>query len=424
MTTDLSSRSADRCRACGSKDLYRYLDLGRSPLANSYLAEKDLGGPEFREELCLQLCRDCGLSFLTKVVHPDRMFKHYLYVSSTTETMRSHFGEFAKTCAEYAGAGKEDLALDIASNDGCLLRGFQAVGMKVIGVDPAENLAKEANANGVPTECAYWGKAVAESLARRLGKAKCVTAANVFAHVDDWDGFVDGVSAILAPGGVLAIEAPYALDFIERTEFDTAYHEHLSYVSITPVTRLMARHGFEVVDVSYFPKIHGGTARIFCARKGERKAGESVAEYLERERKFGLSEKKPYDAFAGRVKANREALRELLGEFRAKGAVVWAYGASAKGATLMSAYGLTRKEVPVVIDDNPKKWDLYTPGSHMRITGISALKENRVDYLLLLSWNFKDEILKRCRAAGYAGRAIVPVPAPAVLDVQGAKVEA
>ena len=295
MTSDGASRTVDRCRICGASGLFRYLDLGATPLANSYLAEKDLGAPEFSEELCLQVCRDCGLSQLTKVVPPDLMFRHYLYVSSTTATIREHFAELARTAAKAAGAKKGDLALDIASNDGCLLAAFKAEGLEAVGVDPAENLAAEANAKGLATECAYWTPDVARALAARRGKAKVITAANVFAHADDLQGFMEGVKEALAPDGLFVIECPWVVDFLEKGEFDTAYHEHLSYVGVTPAAALMARHGFMVVDVEHFPDIHGGTIRLFCARSGVRPASARVAQMLAREKTLGLKEPAVYE---------------------------------------------------------------------------------------------------------------------------------
>mgnify|MGYP001604193975 CR=1 FL=1 len=395
---------------CGSDRLLRTLDLGRTPLANSYLAEEDLSKPEFDEELCLQFCRDCGLSQLTKVVDPDLMFRHYLYISSTTKTIREHFAELAETGAKAAEAKPGELGLDIASNDGTLLKCFQAVGLKALGVDPAENLAKEANAQGLETICDYWTPALAKRIVKERGRAKLITACNVFAHADELNGFVEAVELALAPKGLFVIEAPWVVDFLEKSEFDTAYHEHLSYIGVTPTAKLMERHGLAVVDVEHFKDIHGGTARIYCARKGERPAKPAVAEFLAREQKFGILDPKVYERFAARVYENKKRLVELVKKLRAEGKTVWAYGASAKGNTLMNFFGLSGKDIPCAIDDNPKKWGLYTPGARMKVVGIDALMGAKVDVLLLLAWNFEREIRARCRAAGYAGRFIVPVP--------------
>ena len=406
----LASRTVDRCRICGSGSLHRYLDMGRTPLANSYIAKERLGEAEFSEELCLQVCRDCGLSQLTKVVHPDRMFRHYLYVSATTATIRDHFAEFAATAARAAGAKPGDVALDIASNDGTLLAAFKAVGLKPIGVDPAENLAAEANAKGLLTWCDYWSVPVAKRLASEIGRPKIVTAANVFAHADGLVEFARGIAACLAPGGIFAIECPYVVDFIKKSEFDTAYHEHVSYVGLTPLAALMKAQDLELYDVEYFPDIHGGTIRSYSARAGERKPTARLKEFLEREEAFGIRDPKVYDAFAKRVLDNRERLRALIARLSAEGKTIWAYGASAKGNTLMNFFGLAAAQVPRAIDDNPKKWGYHSPGARMEIVGIDSLKSAKVDCLLLLAWNFEKEIRRRCEAAGYRGQFLVPVP--------------
>ncbi|MBI3552248.1 MAG: methyltransferase domain-containing protein [Elusimicrobia bacterium] len=407
---ELTSRTVDRCRICGSKKLHRYLDLGRTPLANSYLAPEHLEEPEFQEDLCIQLCLECGLSQLTKVVHPDRMFRHYLYVSSTTATLREHFAELAATAAKAAGTKPGDLAIDVASNDGCLLSAFKAVGLSALGVDPAQNLAAEANARGLETECAYWSPDMAQKVSGRRGKAKIITACNVFAHADDLHGFMRAVDAALAPDGIFIIECPYLLDFIHHGEFDTAYHEHLSYLGVTPLEKLMAARGFGVFDVERFPDIHGGTVRVYCARAGQRPRTARAAGFFAQEEKFGVRAPAAYDAFAKLVLENRAILRGLIEKLTNEGKTVWAYGASAKGNTLMNFFGLEARLVPKAIDDNPKKWGYFTPGARMAIVGIDALKGARVDYLLLLAWNFESEIRKRCQAAGYQGDFIVPVP--------------
>lgn len=414
-TPDTSSKQQTTCRICGSPALEQYLELGSTPLANSYVRKEDLRAPEFREELALQVCTTCGLSQLTKVVHPDLMFKNYLYVSSTTETFRKHCEEMAATTSRIAGAREGDLVMDIASNDGCLLSKFQVLGMRVIGVDPAENLATEANAAGVPTLNAYWSTALAQAVVGRYGNPKIITATNVFAHVDDVHEFVRGVVGCLAAKGIFVIECPYLLDFIEKTEFDTAYHEHLSYIGVTPLTRLMAMYGLDLFDVEYFQDLHGGTIRAYMCRKGDFPMSERVQDHLDREASFGIASIAPYRAFAERVLLNKRRLRELIDRERSKGKVIWAYGASAKGNTLVNFFELTHDQVPVAIDDNPKKWGYYTPGAHMRIAGIDGLASHKVDYLLLLAWNFQQEIIRRCEAVQYPGAYIAPVPVPAII---------
>jgi dTDP-4-dehydrorhamnose reductase/SAM-dependent methyltransferase len=413
------SKDLHSCRVCRSGDLYSYLNLGRTPLANSYLEEKELSQPEFKEGLVIQLCRNCGLSQLTKVVDPDLMFSHYLYVSSTTQTFREHCVELAQTVTAIASAKQGDLVLDVASNDGCLLSKFRDVGMNVLGVDPAENLVAEANASGIRTLCKYWSTNVARDIVSRFGAPKIITATNVFAHVDDVHEFVEAVNQAMSLRGVFVVEVPYLLDFIGKKEFDTAYHEHLSYFSIHPLVMLMKMHGLEVFDIQYFPDIHGGTVRVIVSRENDYVVSKNVSVFLEKEVLFGIKDRAPYDSFAQSVLENKGALRSLIAGLRTRGRTIWAYGASAKGNTLMNFFELTRDDIPVVIDDNPKKWGYYTPGSHMLITGIKDLEQAHVDYLLLLAWNFEAEIIRRCNAVHYSGSYIRPVPRAAT--IQGAE---
>jgi len=415
-TTSTASKTQTECRICGARSLTRYLDLGRTPLANSYLRGDQLLDPEFQEELALQLCENCGLSQTTKVVNPDLMFLNYLYVSSTAQAFRDHCGEMARTLTQMAKVRPGELVLDIASNDGCLLSEFQKLGHEVVGVDPAVNLVTEANARGIRTLNAYWSASVAAEVVARIGRPRIITATNVFAHVDDLHGFIRGIDAGLAEKGLFAIEFPYLLDFIQRNEFDTAYHEHLSYLSVTPVQRLMAQHGLEVFEIQSFPDLHGGTIRVYAARKGDYRRSANVDKYLEAESAFGICAPGPYRAFAERVQGVKQHLTALLAEERAKGKKIWAYGASAKGNTLANFVGLTADVVPVVVDDNPKKWGYHCPGSRMRITSIDELAGNQVDHLLLLAWNFEAEIRRRCQKADYRGTFILPVPDPKIIS--------
>ena len=410
---DVLAKVHDRCRVCGSRELVRYLDLGQTPLANAYLSAKQVELVEPAVELALQVCGRCGLSQLTRVVDREQMFREYLYVSSTSDTFRTHCAELAATVAREAGARPGDLALDIASNDGLLLSCFRDLGMRIIGVDPARNLASEASARGIATIADYWSVDVARAIAAEHGQPRAITATNVFAHVDDLHQFIDALDVALAPQGLFVLEVPYVLDFIERVEFDTAYHEHLSYFGVQPLTVLFKEHGFRVVDVTRFPMIHGGTIRVAVSRTGDREPRKSVAAAIANEKEFGVADASVYLAFGERVRHNMAELRDLVARTRVENGVVWAYGASAKGNTLMNFAGLTAEAVPVVVDDNPKKWGLYTPGAHMRIVGAEELRGADATHLLLLAWNFEREIVRRSRAVGYRGRYIRPVPAVA-----------
>lgn len=413
---DGAVKTHDRCRVCGSSSLVRYLDMGATPLANSYLTDEQLSTPEPVAELALQVCVRCGLSQLTRVVDRDLMFRNYLYVSSTTQTLRDHCAELAATAMRTAGAAPGDWALDVASNDGLLLSCFRSLGMQVFGVDPARNLATEATARGIPTIAEYWSPALAGEAIERYGRPMTITAQNVLGHVDDVHEFVRAVEIALAPRGIFIVEVPYVIDFIERNEFDTAYHEHLSYFGLHPMRELLHTHNLDVFDVDHFPDIHGGTIRVFACRAGTRQASDRVTATLARERAFGMTNSDVYVAFGERVRQNMAELAHLLKGLRSQGKRIWAYGASAKGNTLMNFSGMKADTIPAVVDDNPRKWGLYTPGARMRIVGPSELAAARVDHLLLLAWNFESEIVRRSRAAGFRGSYVRPVPAVAVFD--------
>lgn len=420
MTTDRSedgsARVHVRCRVCGSSELAPYLDMGVTPLANAYVSGDRLSAHELVAELALQVCAACGLSQLTRVVDRDLMFRDYLYVSSTTETFRAHCAELAATAVQVVGASPGAWALDIASNDGLLLSCFRALGMRVVGVDPARDLAAEATARELPTIAEYWSPDVARDVIARYGRPTMITATNVLAHVDDVHEFVEGVETALPERGIFVVEVPYMIDLIERNEFDTAYHEHLSYFSLHPMRELMRAHGLGIFDVAHFPEIHGGTIRVFISREHERRPSDRVAAMLDRERTVGITDPAIHVAFGERAHRNMAELAETVATLRSRGERLWAYGASAKGNTLMNFSRLTAETIPVVVDDNPKKWGLYTPGAHMRIVGPSELATAHVDRLLLLAWNFEAEIVRRSRAAGYRGGYIRPVPSVALVD--------
>jgi hypothetical protein len=288
--------------------------------------------------------------------------------------------------------------------------------MRVIGVDPARNLAAEATAQGIPTIAEYWNPALAGEIIERYGLPMTITAQNVLGHVDDLHEFVRAVEIALSRQGIFIIEVPYVVDFIQRNEFDTAYHEHLSYFGLSPMCELLRTRALDVFDVDHFPDIHGGTIRVFACHAGTRRQSERVTAMLDAERAFGMTDPSIYLAFGQRVRRNMSELAHLLTTLRSEGKRIWAYGASAKGNTLMNFSGMKAETVPMVVDDNPKKWGLYTPGARMRIVGPAELAAAEVDHLLLLAWNFESEIVKRSRAAGYRGSYVRPVPAVAVFD--------
>tara|TARA_B100000315_G_scaffold157285_2_gene145891 strand:- start:3713 stop:4960 length:1248 start_codon:yes stop_codon:yes gene_type:complete len=409
------SLSLSKCRICDSTELVPYLDLEVTPLANSYLRKEQLDKPEFGEELKVVFCNNCSHSQLTRVVNPDIMFKHYIYVSSTTATFNRHCDKLAFNALKFLQPSHKCLVLDIASNDGCLLSKFKQQGCGVIGVDPAQNLAKEANSNGIPTINAYWNSNVANKIRKEYGIPSIITGTNVIAHVHDVHHFVSAVKSLLSEEGIFILECPYLADFIKRNEFDTIYHEHLSYFGMHAMKYLVEEHQMEIFRYDYFADIHGGTIRFYIGHKDQKRVSDDVYDALAKEKEEGFTDIHIYAEFASRVYQNKRELMKLLYGWKRDGKVIWGYGASAKGNTLMKFFGITHELIDQIIDDNPRKWEYYTPGSHIKITGIKELS-NKVDYLLLLAWNFSNEIMKRCRKAGYTGKFITPVPKPGIIE--------
>lgn len=415
MENNTQSSLLSECRICGSKELREYLNLGKTPLANSYLTKEQLIGIEFKERLTVLFCENCSHSQLSHTVNPERMFKHYHYASSTPATFRRHCDELASAALKLLGLPPDSLILDIASNDGCLLSKFQELGFKVIGVDPAKNLAAEANSRGIPTINDYWSADIAEYIRQNYGEPSIVTGTNIIAHVHNVHGFVSAVRSILPEKGVLILECPYLIDFIRKNEFDTIYHEHLSYFGMHAMTCLVEQHQLEIFRHDYFPDIHGGTVSYYIGHKGRWDVSDAVYGALRKEKEEGFTNIDIYIEFASRIHKNKTELMKLLYSLKQSGKVIWGYGASAKGNTLMNYFGITAELIDCIVDDNHRKWNLYTPGSHIRIIGIEDLN-HKVDYLLLLAWNFRREIRERCQKAGYSGKFILPIPKPEIIE--------
>lgn len=398
------------CRICATRLPPPYLDLGSTPLANSYIPPGGSTLEEPKYPLAVALCAKCGLSQLTEVVDPAEMFTHYLYVSSTTKTFRDHCAELADAAWAFLAHKTQPAVLDIASNDGCLLRAFQRKGARILGVDPAKNLAAEANASGTPTINDYWGERSRREVLRRSGKVDIVTATNVVAHVDDVLGFFREVREVLSTEGIFVFEVPYMVDLVEKREFDTIYHEHLSYFCLAPLVRALKQQGLHPCHAELRP-IHGGTIRVYSSPSLRSSSG-AIEALLSAEKSGGYQDPDTYRRFAQSILVNREQLVSLLRQLKSSGKAVAGYGASAKGNTLLNFFGLSSGDLMYIVDDNPKKHGYLTPGTHIPIVAPSTLDDRPCDYLLLLAWNFAAEIQRRTeRFRGAGGRYIVPVPA-------------
>jgi SAM-dependent methyltransferase len=406
----------EACRSCGAHRLHEILSLGATPLANALLRSDDLTRPERKIPLTLCLCEECSLVQLRETVDPAVMFSDYLYFSSFSDAMLAHAKEIVERTIESERLGGDSLVVEIASNDGYLLQYYKRGGVPVLGIEPAANIAEVAvRERGIPTRVNFFSAELATSLRAEGLRANVVHANNVFAHVPDTNGFVRGLATILADDGVAIIEAPYVRTMLDHREFDTIYHEHVFYFSLTAVERLARRHGLVVADVEQLA-IHGGSLRFFLRPAASAQPSSRVQQLLEDEQRWGVDDRATYDAFGDDVKSLRESLRSLLTDLKARGGRLAAYGASAKGSTLLNYFGIGRDLLDFVVDRSTVKQGRYTPGTHLLIRPVDALSQERPDYVLLLTWNFRDEILgqqESYRRAG--GKFIIPIPEPTVV---------
>jgi SAM-dependent methyltransferase len=406
---------ATRCRSCGAGDLRTFLDLGETPLADALVQPSATAATEPRFALEVALCEECSLVQILQEVPPEQLFvDNYLYFSSFSDELLRHAREHALGLIADRHLDGHSLVVEVASNDGYLLRNFVDAGVPVLGIDPAPDQAAAADAAGIPTLAEFFGTELALRLRSEGARADVVIANNVMAHVPDLNGFVGGIAALLADNGVATIENPYVRSLIDHSEFDTVYHEHHCYFSCTAVARLVERHGLHLVDVTSFPDLHGGTLRWTVSRHDT--PTEAVASYLAAEAEAGLTSFGYYADFGARVTRMQADLLRLLREVRATGATVAAYGAAAKGSTLLNSTGIGEDLVEFVVDRNVHKQGLRMPGTHQPILAPEALLERSPDYVLLLAWNFRDEIMRQqdeYRRRG--GRFIVPVPEPEVV---------
>lgn len=406
-----------KCRMCRSGRLYPFLDLGHTPPADEFKTDRQLDEPEIYYPLKVVVCDDCGLVQLSYVVPPEILFQRdYPYESSTTRTGKLHWEGFAKAVTSRFRLGPEDLVVDIGSNVGVLLQAFKDSGTRVQGIDPASNIVEIANRNGIPTVCDFFGMDAVRKVVGSNGKAAIVTGSNVFAHVDDLDAFVHAANHLLAPAGVLIIEVPYLVHLINRIEYDTIYHEHLSYISVKPLVAFLRRHGMEVFDIEEMP-IHGGTIRVYVGKQGQHRVAGIVGKMLDTEDSMKLHSRATLDTFADAVRRNRDALTALICRIKQEGKRVVAVSAPAKGMTLLNYCGLGRQHLDFITEKARLKIGRFSPGGHIPVVPDDKLLEVKPDYALLLAWNFADEIianLREFRAGG--GRFILPIPIPRIVD--------
>ena len=404
------------CRGCGADDFILVLSLGETPLANSFLKEEDLKKPEVVYPLDLYYCKRCHLLQLLEVVDPEILFNDYIYVTGTSEGISLHNTALADTITQRQKLTKSDLVVEIGSNDGSLLSCFQKNGIKVLGIEPAKNIVPIAQEKGIETLNRFFGRDCVSEIQSIYGLANVVIANNVLAHVDDTIEFLKGTRTLLKSGGIMVVEVPYLIDMFENLEYDTIYHEHHCYFSILALMQIYKRSGLSIIQVDRIA-VHGGSLRIFaCSNARVRDHCPEIYDMAESEKQKGFTEKHTYMKFGDKVYENKVEILRLIKDLKERGKTLAGYGAPAKGNTLINFCGITKEDIPYIVDMSPYKVGRYTPGSHIRVYPVKKLCEDQPDYTLLLAWNFKDEIMRQQRAySSRGGHFILPIPKPIIL---------
>ena len=403
------------CRGCKSTRLYLFLPLGDHPLANGFLREDQLLEPEARFPLDAQVCLDCGLIQVADQV-PAGYFRHYVYIPSTSEQMHEHFVGLADALSPRFLPTSDHLTIDIGCNDGLFLSFLAERGRRTLGIDPATNIVELAREKGIEVVNEYFTPDLARRVRDEHGPAAVVVSTNTFHHIGDLDPFTLGVTQLLDDDGVFVVEVPHALELVEQNEFDGIYHEHVSQLTAKSFVDHFRRFGLEVFEIQPL-EVHGGSMRVFARRQtdGAGVPG-NVEEWIVRESNRGLFTPKTYDDFRARVERIRAELVERLRELKADGATIAGYGASARGNTLLNYDRIGPETLDYIADRNPLKHGLYTPGMHIPVVATEHLLEHRPDYLLVIAWNFGDEIIRQLddyRRSG--GKFILPIPEPVVV---------
>ena len=404
------------CRFCGQNLSETFVDLGMSPLCQTHIETRQLNSMEPFYPLHVYVCTKCFLVQLPEHVAPPAIFEEYAYFSSYSDTWLAHAKNYVGMVSERFGLNQQSLVVELASNDGYLLQYFVERGVPVLGIEPAKNVAKVAIQKGIRTISEFFGRNLARKVADDNGRADLILGNNVLAHVPDINDFVGGMKILLKPGGVVTMEFPHLVRLIEENQFDTIYHEHFSYLSFTTVEQIFAAHGLTLFDVEELPT-HGGSLRIYGrhTEDGTKPVTPNVVGLKQREAAWGIRTMTPYRAFDEKVKATKRRILRFLIEARQAGKTVAGYGAPGKGNTLLNYCGIRTDFLEFTVDRNPYKQGKFTPGTHIPICPPERIREFKPDYLLILPWNLKDEIIRQnAFIREWGGEFVVPIPEPQV----------
>jgi SAM-dependent methyltransferase len=407
-----------KCRYCGTRLKYTFVDLGMSPLCQTHIEPHQLNHMEPFYPLHAFVCHKCFLVQLDEYVSPQEIFSDYAYFSSYSDSWVQHAKNYAEMMEKRFGLGKSSKVMEIASNDGYLLQHFVAKGIPVLGIEPAGNVAEVAIKKGIPSTVKFFGEQTAREIAAEHGHSDVLLGNNVLAHVPKLNDFVAGMKVLLKPEGVITMEFPHLYRLMERNQFDTIYHEHFSYLSFHTVEQVFASHGLVLFDVEEL-STHGGSIRIFGRHDTDTKKAvtERVTQMREREIREGFKTLEHYGAFAEQVKETKRKILAFLIDAKRHGKTVVGYGAPGKGNTLLNYCGIRQDFLDYTVDRNPHKYGRYTPGTHIPIHHPDKIRETKPDYLFLLPWNLKDEIVKQMSyIREWGGKFVVPIPAIEVIE--------
>ncbi len=407
------------CRFCHAELTHTFCDLGMSPISNAFLHPEQIESMECFFPLHVRVCEKCFLVQLPDLHRPEQHFNHgYAYFSSFSDSWLQHCSDYVAMMMDRFGYNEESLVVEVASNDGYLLQYFKQRGVPVLGVEPAANVAEAAIQKGIPTRIRFFGEATARDLVTDGKQADLLLGNNVLAHVPDINDFVGGMKITLKPGGVITLEFPHLLRLMEQNQFDTIYHEHYSYLSLMAVRTIFEKHGLTLFDVEEL-WTHGGSLRIFARHTDDESKPvlPSVAAMLQREADAGLAHIEGYLGFQERVQGVKRALLLFLIDARERGKRTVSYGAPAKGNTLLNYCGVGRDFIDFTVDRSPHKQGLFLPGTHIPIRAPEAIFEQQPDYLLILPWNLKDEVMEQMKGIReWGGKFVVPIPTVTILD--------